>query len=306
MDRVRKQIGASYAYEKGLTGAGIGVAVLDSGMDTTHPDLRNKLVYSYNYCNHTTNIQDDCGHGTHVCGIIGGTGAASGGTLHGVSPGCHFVLLKVLDEDGNGTSGSLIQALYWLIEHGKQYDVRIVNISVGGIEEKIREKSELVRAAEDAWKAGFVVCAAAGNQGPRPGTITSPGVSEHIITVGSSDDDHAVQIMGRKMIHYSGRGMSDSLIQKPDIVAPGYSVVSCNARWKQEKNKFYIAKSGTSMATPIVSGGIALLLSAHPSLKNEEIKKQLCRSCRNLGYPRNQQGCGFLDLNCLLKMSLGS
>lgn len=301
MDRVRRQIGASYAYEKGLFGAGIGVAVLDSGLDMTHPDLKHRVVYSYNYLNHTKDIFDDCGHGTHVTGIIGGTGMASGGRYQGLAPRCHFVSLKVLDRTGNGNSGSVIQALHWLLEHGREYDVRIINISVGSNVQEISVKSELIQAVEEAWNAGFVVCAAAGNQGPGPDSITSPGTCEEVITVGSSDDDKEVQFQGNKKVNYSGRGSANGRIVKPDIVAPGFSVMSCNAFWRQKGNLFYTAKSGTSMATPVVSGSLALLFSKEPALSNKDIKSRLCDSCRNLGYPRNQQGCGMLDLKKLLK-----
>jgi len=301
MNRVRELVGAAYAYQRGFKGVGIGVAVLDSGMDTSHPDLKNKVVYSYNYLNHTQNIEDDCGHGTHVSGIIGGTGAASGGRYQGLAPRCHFVSMKVLDHMGNGSSGSVIQALQWLIEHGKEYDVRIINISVGSTVQEKEGESELIKAVEEAWNAGFLVCAAAGNQGPNRSSITPPGTSAKIITVGSSDDNRVVQVMGNRKIHYSGRGPTLSCVCKPDVVAPGAYLFSCNAGWKQRGQKPYIAKSGTSMATPVVSGGLCLLLSKDPGLSNKEIKLRLRSSCRNLGFPKNQQGWGMLDLPRLLR-----
>ena len=102
MNRVRELVGASAAYRLGYDGTGVGVAVLDSGIDPQHPDLKGRMVYSYNYIGRNQDGADDCGHGTHICGIIGGTGTASGGRYQGLAPGCHFVSLKVLDRMGNG------------------------------------------------------------------------------------------------------------------------------------------------------------------------------------------------------------
>ena len=102
----------------GYDGTGIGVAVLDSGMDPQHPDLKGRMVYTYNYIGRNQNGSDDCGHGTHICGIIGGTGMASGGRYQGIAPGCHFVSLKVLDRMGNGNSKAVVEALHWLMDHG--------------------------------------------------------------------------------------------------------------------------------------------------------------------------------------------
>jgi len=104
MNRVRELVGVPEVYRMGYNGEGIGVAVLDSGMDPQHPDLKGKMVYNYNYIGRNQNGSDDCGHGTHICGIIGGTGTASDGRYQGIAPGCHFVALKVLDRMGNGNS----------------------------------------------------------------------------------------------------------------------------------------------------------------------------------------------------------
>lgn len=300
MNRVREQIGAEYAYQRGYNGTGIGVAVLDSGIDASHPDLRHKLVYAYNYLNFSQNVYDDCGHGTHICGILGGTGLASGGRYQGLAPGCHFVCLKVLDRMGNGNSGSVIQALHWLMDHGREYDVRVINISVGGAGQESGEDSALIQAVEDAWNAGFVICAAAGNQGPERSSITAPGNSAKIITVGSCDDNQAVQVAGRRKVNYSGRGPTASCVCKPDVVAPGAYLMSCGAGWNQKGGKLYVPKSGTSMATPVVSGSLCLLLSKEPWLTNKEVKLLLKSACRDLGLPRNQQGWGRIDIPRLL------
>ena len=302
MNRVRELVGASRAYERGIWGAGIGVAVLDSGVNGQHPDLRGRLVYAYNYLTDMAEGGDDCGHGTHICGIIGGTGEASGGRYQGLAPRCHFLSLKVLDRDGNGSSGILVRALYWLIDHAKEYDVRIVNISAGSAEIKGRKRIGLLKAVEDAWDAGLVVCAAAGNQGPARSSITVPGTSPKIITVGSSDDGQAVQFMGGKRRNYSGRGPTPACVCKPDVTAPGAYIRSCSADFEKPGHRLYTEKSGTSMATPVVSGSLALLLSADRELTNKQVKLKLRSSCRNLGLPRNQQGWGQIWVPGLLEI----
>lgn len=300
MNRVRELVGASSAYRLGYDGAGIGVAVLDSGIDPQHPDLKGKIVYSYNYIGRNQDGSDDCGHGTHICGIIGGTGTASGGKYQGLAPGCHFVSMKVLDRMGNGNSRAVVEALHWLIEHGKEYDVRIINISMGSTAPQYSERSGLLEAVEDAWDAGFIVCAAAGNQGPGRSSITVPGTSPKVITVGSSDDNQVVRVMGKRRTNYSGRGPTLSCVCKPDVVAPGAYIVSCNAWWRKPGTGAYATKSGTSMATPVVSGSLALLLSGRKDLTNKEVKILLSRSCRNLGLPQNQQGWGMICVPGLL------
>lgn len=304
MNRVRELVGASAAYRQGYRGAGIGVAVLDSGIDPQHPDLKGRIVYSYNYIGRNQHGTDDCGHGTHICGIIGGTGMASGGKYQGLAPECHFVSLKVLDRMGNGNSRAVVEALHWLMDHGKEYDVRIINISMGSTAPRYTEKSGLLEAVEEAWDAGFVICAAAGNQGPDRSTITVPGTSPRIITVGSSDDNQVVRVMGKRRANYSGRGPTAACVCKPDVVAPGAYIVSCNGAWRKPGAAVYATKSGTSMATPVVSGSLALLLSARRELTNKEVKMLLSTSCRNLGLPRNQQGWGMICVPRLLGQGL--
>ena len=306
MNRVRELTGVSCAYKQGIFGDGIGVAVLDSGVNERHPDLRGRLVYSYNYLTASAEGGDDCGHGTHICGIIGGTGEASGGRYQGLAPRCHFLSLKVLDREGNGSSASLARALYWLIEHGREYDIRIVNISAGSAEIQGRKKSGLLKAVEDAWDAGFLICAAAGNQGPAPSSITVPGTSPKVITVGSSDDNRAVRFPGGKRTDYSGRGPTAACVCKPDVAAPGAYIRSCNADFEKPGRSFYIEKSGTSMATPVVSGSLALLLSKERALTNKEVKLRLRSSCLDLGLPRNRQGWGQIWVPGLLGLQAGS
>ena len=157
------------------------------------------------------------------------------------------------------------------------------------------ENSGLVKGVDEAWDAGLVVAVAAGNNGPGRMSVTTPGISRKVITVGCSDDNTEVVVGGNRMVDYSGRGPTAACVCKPDVVAPGCSVVSCSNRPDR-----YAIKSGTSMSTPIVSGAIALLLEKYPQMTNKDVKLKIMETSRDIGLPKNQQGWGLLDVERLL------
>ena len=273
-----------------LSGKGIGVAVLDTGA-YPHIDFEDRIWAFRDYIHGREQAYDDNGHGTHVLGILGGNGTASGGKYRGTAFGCGLIPIKVLDEKGNGNKEKVIQALKWIEENMNRYHIRVVNISVGTTQREGHE--DLIEAVEEAWDKGLVVVAAAGNMGPGRGSITAPGSSRKIITVGSSD--MLVRNQG-----ISGRGPTRDCVSKPDIVAPGNEIISCS----NKRNAFpYTRKSGTSMSTPFVSGGIALLLEKDPQLTNLDIKKRLRATAKDLGYPHNLQGWGLFQLQNFLNGS---
>ena len=295
MNHVKEQIHCRDAFGLGLTGAGIGVAVLDTGI-FPHKDFDSRIIGFADMVNHRPRPYDDCGHGSHICGIIGGSGLVSDGRYQGMAPGCNLVAVKVLDKKGNGSVEDVLAGITWILERKESLGIRILNISVGsGGKKSMSENSVLVRGVNQAWDEGLVVVVAAGNNGPKRMSITTPGISRKVITVGCSDDDREVIVGGKRMVDYSGRGPTPACICKPDVVAPGSSIVSCG----MQENKYAI-KSGTSMSTPIVSGAIALLLEKYPEMTNREVKLKLRESCRDLGLPKNQQGWGLLDVEHLL------
>lgn len=295
MDQVKKQMHWEEAWQTGVSGKGVGVAVLDTGV-FLHQDIRDRVVAFRDMIRGRVTPYDDNSHGTHVCGIIGGNGAASGGRFRGMASGCHLICVKVLDKKGNGYASDVLAGLRWVRENRKKYGIRIVNISVGSFNRKVMgEDSALVRGVDAAWDDGLVMVVAAGNQGPEEMTITTPGISRKVITVGTSDDYKAVSVLGSRMVDYSGRGPTASCICKPDIVAPGSKVVSC---FNQQGR--YQIKSGTSMSTPLVTGAIALLLEKYPEMTNVEVKLRLREKALDLGLPHNQQGWGLLDVGRLL------
>ena len=289
MERILKYIHASAAYRQGIFGQGILVAVLDTGI-SPHTDLQGRIAGFRDYIRQRPQPYDDNGHGTHVSGILGGDGTASQGRYKGAAPGCGIVALKVLDRFGNGSREDVLQAFQWIEDFGKIYNIRIVNISVGTTSRSANEQTDLLAGVEQLWDKGFTVVAAAGNQGPGDGTVTAPGSSRKIITVGSSD-----MLQGNKAV--SGRGPTFECVCKPDLVAPGNRVTSCAPGLPYT----YRIKSGTSMSTPLVSGGIACLLEKEPQLSNVEVKMLLRESTDDMGLPRNQQGWGKFNCEKLIK-----
>lgn len=302
MNTVRLYVHRNMPHVSPYTGKNVGIAVLDTGIfphiDFTMP--RNRIAAFKDFVRGRRQPYDDNGHGTHICGICSGSGMASRGKYCGIAPDSHLIVGKILDNTGNGSIFSILEAIRWVIDTRQQYHTRILNISIGTETlEGIREDCPLVQGVNEAWDAGLVVVAAAGNNGPMPMSVTAPGISRKIITIGAADDYKQIYLRGKKISNYSGRGPTRECIQKPDVVAPGSEIISCSNR--MSGNSFtYTSRSGTSMATPVVSGCIALLLEKYPSMTNKQVKLRLRSCCDDLGLPKNQQGWGMINLSKLL------
>lgn len=295
MNRVASVIKLDHARKQGLTGKGIGIAIMDTGVGM-HPDIIYKngpLMSFYDTLAHHNNFYDDNGHGTHVAGIICGNGTASNKLYEGIAPDCKIHIIKILNKNGEGNIKNVISGIEWLLKNKDKYNIRIVNISVGSVSlKKFDESSLLVRSINSLWEAGLVVVTAAGNNGPSDYTIGAPGNSRKIITVGTSDS-----VKGKFTHDFSGRGPTMNCIKKPDIVAPGLNTISCN---NIINRSFYIPRSGTSMSTPIVSGCIALLLQKYPYFTNKDVKLQLKRTAIDLHMPHEKQGWGLIRCDTFL------
>ena len=184
MNQAREDINCDIVYSMGITGKGVGVAVLDTGV-YLHEDFKDRITAFADYVNHRPQPYDDNGHGTHISAIIGGSGVSSEGKYRGVAPGCSIISVKVLDHKGNGYASDVLAGLKWIREHKEEYGIRIVNISVGSLSRRdMTENSILVRGVNAAWDDGLVVVVAAGNHGPGRMTITTPGISRKVITGG--------------------------------------------------------------------------------------------------------------------------
>lgn len=249
-------------------------------------------------------MYDNNGHGTHVCGIVCGSGSLSDGRLRGIAPASRLVVGKVLDDNGDGIAEQMIEGMQWVIENRLEYGIRILNISVGiGNLSQPEKEESLKKQIEAVWDSGIVVICAAGNKGPEDGSISAVGGSDKVITVGCHDGKPAAE-SSRNCASYSGRGEKGAYLRKPDLVAPGTDILSCNVEYtglyKASKNP-YIAKSGTSMATPMVSGAAALLLQKYPFLSNDAVKQKLIFSAMDLGEPWNMQGWGMVNVKRILQ-----
>lgn len=269
-------------HQKNITGKNITVAVLDSGL-APHPDIHPSRIFAFkDLVSGKTMYYDDFSHGTHVTGIISSSRI-------GIAPECNIVSVKVLDKHGNTSSDTLIEGIKWILSYRQEYDIQIVNISIGGNCDKLGGESHRINFwVSKLWDTGITVCCSAGNGGPRPGTITAPGSCSCVITVGSSDGSR-----------FSSAGPLLPYITKPELVAPGNGIISL------KPNGGYTIKSGTSMSVPFISGACALLLQASPFQTNEKIKEKLMEACCQVPYlPYNVQGAGILSLKKLFPKEL--
>ncbi|OQR60958.1 hypothetical protein B6E66_27455 [Streptomyces maremycinicus] len=300
LDKSTAQIGVPVARQAGYDGHGVRIAVLDTGVDETHPDLAGRQEAERNFSG-SPDAKDRFGHGTHVASIAAGTGAKSGGTYEGVAPGARILDGKVLGDDGYGSFSAIIAGLEWAA--AQQAD--IVNLSLGGQDQPgIDPVEEAVDRV--TTESGLLVVAAAGNTGPDAGTVSSPASAEKALAVGAVDANDAVA-------SFSGRGpTADSLVVKPDITAPGVDITaavapdSVIAREDGEQPPGYATISGTSMATPHVAGAAALLKQQHPGWKSAELKAALVAGARPVGAGAFAEGGGRVDVAAALGQTVVS
>ena len=313
----------------GFTGAGIGVAVIDSGVTTWHDDLTNRSATQYPYGNQRVTKfvdfvhgqalpYDDNGHGSHVAGIILGNGYDSAGQKSGMAPDASLIALKVLDANGQGTISNIIAALGWVATNAQTYNIRVVNLSVGaGIHESYWT-DPLTLAAKRVTDMGITVVVAAGNLGKNAaglkqyGGISAPANAPWVLSVGASSTMGTLTRKDDTMAGFSSRGPTyKDFGAKPDLVAPGVGTVSLAApgsTFYTSKAPYlvqgtrptaalpYLALSGTSMAAPVVAGTIAAMLQANPSLTPNLIKAILQYTAQPYpGYKPLEQGAGFLN-----------
>jgi serine protease AprX len=311
IDKILDATNTTSIINLGYTGDNIGVAVIDSGVKASHPDFSNqsnsnggyngsRVVYSQSFIP-GLDASDQYGHGTHVAGLIAGNGSVSGQWMVGVASRADIVNLRVLDANGAGTDSAVIAAIQRAIQLKGAYNIRIINLSLGRAVAESYTLDPLCQAVEQAWKAGIVVVVAAGNNGRDNtmntngyGTITAPGNDPYVITVGAINTHATDYTYDDTMTSYSSKGptLFDHVV-KPDLVAPGNRVVSLLASGSTLDTLYptdelspslyggysysasYTYMSGTSMAAPIVSGAVALMLQYMPNLTPDQVKARL-------------------------------
>ena len=309
-------------------GRGVGVAVIDSGLEMSS-EFQGRVTAFYDFTNGQTRASssfDDYGHGTHVAGTIGGSGALSyNRDYRGVAPQVRFVVLKVLDASGAGYTSDVVRAIDFAVANRDRFGIDIINLSLGHPIYEPASTDPLVLAVERATKAGIVVVAAAGNLGKHPDTglpgyagITSPGNAPSAITAGALATVDTVARGDDRIPEYSSAGPTwyDALV-KPDIVAPGHNIVATAAKrgtlyrnypQLRAQDSDYMRLSGTSMATGVATGLVALMIEAHeaempgtPRLSPNFVKGALQYSAftvrDDVGVPYNplRQGAGALN-----------
>ncbi|WP_350273890.1 S8 family peptidase [Kribbella sp. HUAS MG21] len=290
------QIGAPQVWQGGNTGAGVDVAVLDTGIDAAHPDFGGRIVAAQSFVP-GADVTDRNGHGTHVASTIAGTGAASDGSERGVAPGAGLHVGKVLDDDGNGQDSWILAGMEWA---ARDQHAKVISMSLGsGPTDGTDPMSQAVNALSAETGALFVI--AAGNSGPDPFSVSSPGAADAALTVGAVDGKD-------RLASFSSRGprVGDSGL-KPDLTAPGVDVLAARSQYSPEGEGAYVALSGTSMATPHVAGAAALLAHEHPDWTGQQLKDALVSTTKTtLQYSQFAAGTGRLDAAAAVRSTLYS
>ncbi|MEU5344349.1 S8 family peptidase [Streptomyces sp. NPDC020766] len=287
LDKSVPQIGAPTAWEAGYTGEGVKIAVLDTGVDETHPDLAGVEIAQKNFSGSDDSI-DHFGHGTHVASIAAGSGAKSGGTYKGVAPGARILDAKVLNDNGGGYDSSIIAGMQWAADQGAKVANMSLSIAdtpgIDPMEEAVNRLSK---------ETGILFVVGAGNSGPDAKTVGSPGSAEAALTVGAVDKTD-------KIAEFSSVGPTADGSLKPDITAPGVDIVAAKAAQGDMGDPAadgYVSASGTSMAAPHAAGAAAITAQRHPEWSGERIKQALTASAKSgAGLTPYQQGAGRTDV----------
>jgi serine protease AprX len=288
---------ADDAWRNGVTGQGITVAVVDTGIAAV-PDLAGRIVRVSQGlgppqpCKNLSgelNCDDAYGHGTFVAGVIAGNGASSRGRWKGVAPGARVLSVKIAGADGAADVSNVLAAIQWVVSFKDDYGIRVLNLSLGTDSTQTYRTDPFNYAVQRAWEAGIAVVVAASNLGPAPGTIAKPGDDPWVITVGATDDRGTRALEDDYVPDFSARGPTAAdQLPKPDVVAPGAHIISLRAPGSTVDTTYptyvdgsYRRGSGTSMAAGVVSGAAALLLQRNPTATPNRVKYALTATARD-------------------------
>jgi serine protease AprX len=304
--------GATAAWERGSRGEGVAVAVLDTGVSPM-ADFDGRLVHGPDLSGEGRAL-DTHGHGTTMAGLIAGSGADSGGVHAGVAPEATVVSVKVAGRNGAVDVSTVLQGLHWVSAYAEQYGIRVLNLSWGVPSTQDPAVDPLDYAVERLWEQGVVVVVAGGNAGPDRRTVTKPADSPTVLTVGALDDAGDLDPANDSVPLWSSRGPTVQGVVKPDVVAPGRSLVSSRSFGSavEEENPealvapSYITGSGSSQAAAVTSGLAALLLDARPELTPDQVKGLLTTTASRVrGADRLEAGAGQVSLASALDARAG-
>ncbi len=304
-------VGATALWRFGLTGTGVGVAVVDTGVDGALPDFNSadghhsRVIATAVANPGATTVNDTYGHGTDVAGIIAGDGGNRpnsdplNGQYVGVAPNANLIAVKVADDAGRATVLDVIAGIQFAIDHKSDYNIRVINLSLDSATPQSYRTDPLDAAAESAWMHGIVVVAAAGNRGTAPNAVQfAPANDPYVITVGGLDEHASANPAGDTIASWSSRGITQDGFHKPDVYAPGAHIVSVLAPHSAFASACpacivdgqYIRTSGTSMAAPVISGLVADTLQAHANWTPDQVKGALTSPEANAGAPVQEPG----------------
>jgi serine protease AprX len=317
----REETGAAALNARGVTGSGVRVALVDTGVTET-PDLAGRVVDVADPggtpapLRSTVRCVDfsgegDCvdryGHGTFLAGLIAGNGASSGGRFAGMAPGAEIVSIKIAGRNGAADVSKVLAAIQWVVSFHERYGITVLNLSLGTPSRVPYRFDPLNLAVEQAWRAGITVVVAAGNSGPQYGTVAKPGDDPLVITVGAVDDRETTSVNDDRLPNFSSRGPTHDGLAKPDVVAPGAKLVSqrlADSYIEEQAGPGQMAAtypayrrgSGTSMATAVTSGAVALLLQRHPDWTPDRVKYALMDTARRVATSdRRKVGQGLIQ-----------
>jgi serine protease AprX len=287
------------AVPRKYKGDGVTVASIDTGV-APNPDLGARLLARVDLTSEHDGI-DRFGHGTHMAGLIAGDGTTSAEAFEGAAPETNLVSVKVAGWDGATDSSTVIAALQWAVSNKDRYGIRVINLSWGTDAPRGYGDDPLDLAVERAWRAGIVVVVAAGNSGPTPGTVTKPGDDPLVLTVGADDTQGTADVRDDAVAAFSSRGPTADGLQKPDVLAPGISLVSDRVtdstvdafRPAARLGTALFKGSGTSQAAAITSGVIARMLEANPQLTPDQVKGVLMATATPVPGPG--AGAGLIN-----------
>lgn len=271
-------------------GEDVTIAYIDTGI-SPHIDFtigKNRIIEFIDLVNSRRKPYDDNGHGTFVSGVGSGNGYASAQKYKGIAPKSKIVSIKALNEKGEASAIKILEAMQWIFDYGKKYDIKVVCMSFGS--EPLGINDPIMKGAEVLWNKGITMVAAAGNSGPEYETIKSPGISSKIITVGGFDDKRERDNYNREKFEiasFSSRGPAFRRF-KPDLVAPSVNITSCS----HDPKKIYTKMSGTSVATPMIAGLASIIIGKDRKISPDQVKSKLISLSKGISFNKNLEGFG--------------